>query len=67
MSDDHGTVDEGLVPLTHFLDSDQFDRAAAITLESDRREDLYPVVYVRRGGLVVSSPPMRTLWPHRML
>jgi thioredoxin reductase len=49
---DRGIVDEGILPLAHFLDGEQFDPAAAITLESNGREDLYPVVYVRHGGKV---------------
>jgi thioredoxin reductase len=47
-----GIVNEGILPLVHFLDGGQFDRAAAMTLESNGREDLYPVVYVRHGGKV---------------
>ena len=50
--DDQGIVDEGILPLVHFLDDSRFVRAAAITLESNGREDLYPVVYVRQGGRV---------------
>jgi len=42
-----GVVDHGILPLAHFLDSPDFDSAAAITLESNGQEDLYPVVYVR--------------------
>jgi thioredoxin reductase len=49
---DRGIVDEGTLPLAHFLDSDQFGRAAAIALESNGVEDLYPMVYVRLGGKV---------------
>jgi thioredoxin reductase len=47
-----GIVDEGILPLVHFLDGGSFDRAVAMTLESNGREDLYPVVYVRQGGKV---------------
>ena len=49
---DRGIRDEGIVPLSHFLDSPDFGHAAAITLESNGREDLYPVVYVRHGAAV---------------
>ncbi len=49
---DRGIVDEGILPVAHFLDSEQFGQAAAITLESNGREDLYPVVYIRQGGKV---------------
>ncbi len=53
MADDRGIVDEGVLPLVHFLDSERFDAAAAaLTLESNGQEDLYPVVYVRRDGRV---------------
>lgn len=55
VSDDHGIVDQGVLPLVHFLDSERFDGAAAITLESNGQEDLYPVVYVRRGGKVLET------------
>jgi thioredoxin reductase len=49
---DRGVLDAGVLPLAHFLDSEGFDGAAAITLESNGHEDLYPVVYVRHGGKV---------------
>jgi len=47
-----GIVDEGILPLVHFLDGGSIDRGVAMTLESNGREDLYPVVYVRQGGKV---------------
>jgi thioredoxin reductase len=47
-----GILDRGILPLAHFLDSDVFDGAAAIALESNGQEDLYPVVYVRHHGKV---------------
>ena len=47
-----GILDRGILPLAHFLDSDMFDGAAAIALESNGQEDLYPVVYVRHHGKV---------------
>ncbi len=46
---DRGIVDEGIVPLAHYLDAATYD-GAAIVLESNGRDDLYPVVYVKRGG-----------------
>jgi thioredoxin reductase len=49
---DRGILDAGVLPLAHFLDSEHFDSAAAITLESNGQEDLYPVVYVRRDRKV---------------
>ena len=49
---DRGIVDAGIVPLAHFLDAAQFEGAVAIALESNGREDLYPVVYVRHDRKV---------------
>ena len=48
---DHGIVDEGVVPLAHFVDSAGPD-AVAVALESNGRDDPYPAVYVRRGNVV---------------
>lgn len=48
---DRGIVDDGIVPLAHFVDSPGPD-AVAIALESNGRDDLYPAVYVRREGAV---------------
>jgi thioredoxin reductase len=45
---DEGPRDEGIVPLTHFLDAGGPD-AVAMTIESDGAS-IYPVVYVRRAG-----------------
>jgi thioredoxin reductase len=45
---DQGVRDEGILPLTRFLDSGGPD-AVAVTVESDGGS-IYPVVYVRRGG-----------------
>jgi thioredoxin reductase len=45
---DAGVRDEGILPLTSFLDSGSGD-AIAMTIESDGAS-IYPVVYVRRGG-----------------
>ena len=52
VGDARGVVDEGVLPLVHFLDAEGFEGAAAVTLESNGQEDLYPVVYVRQGGRV---------------
>jgi hypothetical protein len=49
---DSGIIDEGILPLAHFLDGQQFEGSAAIALESNGREDLYPVLYIRHGGKV---------------
>lgn len=43
-----GIVDEGILPLTSFLDGRGPD-AVAVTVEANGT-DIYPVVYVRRGG-----------------
>ena len=48
---DRGIADEGLLPLTHFLDSGGPDALAA-TIEADPEGAVYPVVYVRRSGRV---------------
>jgi thioredoxin reductase len=44
-----GLRDEGIVPLTHFLDGSGPD-AVAMTLETDGSGSIFPVVYVRRNG-----------------
>ena len=46
-----GAVDVGIVPLSHFVDSDGAD-AIAVTLETDATGDIHPAVYVRRGDAV---------------
>ena len=55
---ERGLLDQGIVPLQHFLDAAIYD-GAAIVLESNGRDDLYPVVYVKRAGAVSehSLPP----------
>src|SRR5262245_36598650 len=45
---EEGVRDEGILPLTHFLDAGSGD-AIAMTIESDGAS-IYPVVYIRRGG-----------------
>jgi thioredoxin reductase len=45
---DAGVVNEGILPLTSFLDSGGPD-AVAMTVEADGSQ-IYPVVYIRRGG-----------------
>jgi len=47
-----GMVDAGIEPLAHFVDDDSGPDAAAITLESNGRDDPYPAVYVRSKGSV---------------
>jgi thioredoxin reductase len=46
-----GILDEGIVPLAHFLDSGGPD-AVAVALESNGRDDLYPAVYTRRHSVI---------------
>jgi hypothetical protein len=48
---DHGIVDDGIVPLAHYVDS-AGPNAVAVALESNGRDDPYPAVYVRREGKV---------------
>jgi len=51
VSADEGIRDRGILPLSHFLDSDGPD-AIALTIEADGQGAIYPVVYLRRGGKV---------------
>jgi thioredoxin reductase len=44
-----GLRNEGIQPLTHFLDTDGGD-AVAMTVEADGSGAIYPVLYVRRDG-----------------
>jgi hypothetical protein len=46
---DVGARDEGIVPLTTFVDGDGPD-ALAITLETDGSGQVYPVLYTRIAG-----------------
>ena len=57
---DRGIVDEGIVPLSVFIDAAGPD-SVAVTIETDGRGDIHPAVYVRRGGnvdehLLASNP-----------
>jgi hypothetical protein len=54
-----GYRDEGIVPLTHFLDGGSPDALAA-TIEVDAAGRIVPTVYVRQGGEVAEHP----LEPH---
>src|SRR6266480_797311 len=58
-----GMVDAGIEPLAHFVDDDSGPDAAAITLESNGRDDPYPAVYVRSKGSVKEH----LLPPHPLL
>jgi len=44
-----GIVDDGILPLQHFLDSGGKDGVAA-TVEENAKGDLYPAMYVRRAN-----------------
>jgi thioredoxin reductase len=61
VSFDHDIVDEGILPLAHFVDSSGPD-AVAVAVETDDQSDTHPAVYVRRGGRVdehlLGSDPM---------
>lgn len=48
-------VDQGIVPLAHFVDTSGPD-AVAMTVETDPTEDIRPVAYVRRRGNVTEVP-----------
>ncbi|HVS08008.1 MAG TPA: NAD(P)-binding domain-containing protein, partial [Candidatus Dormibacteraeota bacterium] len=48
---DAGILNDGIVPLQHFLDAGGVDAIAA-TLESNGQGNPYPVVYVRKAGSV---------------
>lgn len=51
VSADDGIRDRGILPLSHFLDSDGPD-AVAMTVEADGQGAIYPVVYLRRGSKI---------------
>ena len=51
VSPDEGIRDQGIVPLTHFLDAGG-DDAIATTIEADGQGTIYPVAYIRRNGRI---------------
>jgi thioredoxin reductase len=60
---DAGLVDDGIQPLTHFLDVDG-PNAVAVTLEADGTGAIFPVLYTRIGGEIreramVADPLLR--------
>ncbi len=57
-SSDGGLRDQGILPLAHALDG-RDDDMVAMTIEADGNGGLYPVAYVRRGGMVTEHmlPP----------
>jgi thioredoxin reductase len=46
-----GVIDDGILPLQHYVDSGG-PEAVAATLEENTAGDIYPVLYTRRGGVV---------------
>lgn len=52
---DRGIVDDGIVPLAHFVD-DAGPNAVAVAVETDAEGDIHPAVYVRRDGRVDEHP-----------
>ena len=59
---EQGIVDEGIVPLAHFIDAPGPD-AVAIALESNGVTDPYPAVYVRHANVISEH----LLAPHPLL
>jgi hypothetical protein len=57
-----GISDEGITPLADFTDAAGPD-SIAVALESNGRDDPYPAIYVRRGGMVKEH----LLPPHPLL
>jgi thioredoxin reductase len=49
---DRGILDDGIVPLEHFLDSGGEDAVAA-AIELNPRAVIYPALYVRRNGRIL--------------
>ncbi|HEX7254778.1 MAG TPA: NAD(P)-binding domain-containing protein [Gaiellaceae bacterium] len=45
-----GIRDEGIVPLEHFVDGGGGPDAAAVAIEMAADGEIYPAIYVRRGG-----------------
>src|SRR5439155_273609 len=59
---DRGISDEGILPLSYFIDAGGPD-AVAVALESNGQGDPYPAVYLRNNGVVSE----RLLPPHPLL
>ena len=49
-----GIIDEGILPLQHFLDGDGPD-GVAMTVEANPKGEIYPAVYVRRAHAVAEQ------------
>jgi thioredoxin reductase len=52
---DRGVYDDGIQPLTHFLDDKDGPDAVAATLEANTSGVIYPAIYVRRNGSVADD------------
>jgi thioredoxin reductase len=48
---DRGVVDEGILPLAHFVDTAGPD-SVAVAIETDDQGDIHPAAYLRRDGRV---------------
>ncbi len=60
---DGGILDEGIVPLAHFVDDESGPDAVAVTVETDDQGDIHPAIYIRRSGRVDNQ----TLESHPLL
>jgi thioredoxin reductase len=58
-----GLTDDGIQPLSHFLDVEGGPDAVAVTLETNASGQIYPALYVRQGGAVKEH----LLDPHPLL
>lgn len=58
---EEGIIDEGILPLHHFVDAAGAD-AVAMAVETDDKGDTHPAIYIRRAGKVeenvLASEPM---------
>jgi hypothetical protein len=57
-------IDEGVVPLAHFVDSGNGD-AVAIAVETDAAGDIHPVAYLRHGDVTEHELPSSQLHDYR--
>ncbi|HXA43636.1 MAG TPA: NAD(P)-binding domain-containing protein [Candidatus Solibacter sp.] len=57
-----GVIDEGIQPLSHFLDVEGPD-AVAVTLEANAAGQIYPALYLRQKGVISE----RLLDPHPLM
>lgn len=52
---DQGIIDEGILPLVHFVDTPGGD-AIAISVETDKEGHHHPVAYLRHAGQTIEHP-----------